>query len=105
MNKQTAFISCLIISGLIISCGQSKEPTLSERYPGPWIEDFNKDIAIALSQNSIKDCGQYKYRASSSDKKEYLVYCTKDGKKWNSYIVWTGINKIMGPHEPDPSLK
>lgn len=105
MNRQFIIIILFLFTGIFISCGKGKELSISERYPAPWIEDFNKDLTIALTQSKVTDCGQYKYRKSSIDKNEYLVYCTKDGKKWNSYIVWVGTNKVMGPHEPDPELK
>ena len=80
--------------------------SLSERYPGPWRDDFNTGISRALAKNKIRGCGEYKYRPSSNDHNEYLVRCTRDGVNWSSYIVWVGIDndKVMGPHKPDPSL-
>lgn len=85
--------------------GESANTTsLSERYPGPWQEDFNLGISKALAGKKIRGCGQYKFRESSMDKKEYLVYCTRDGNDWLAYLVWPNIGSVTGPHAPDPSL-
>ena len=87
----------------IIGVAFAKTP-LSERYPGPWEHGFNVGISKALVKNKIRGCGEYKYRPSSKDHNEYLVRCTRDGINWNSYIVWVGIDEVMGPYKTDSSL-
>jgi hypothetical protein len=82
----------------------SHTPTLAERYPGPWHEEFNADIARALAAKSITGCGQFKFKASSQDSGEYVVYCTRDGESWVAYLVWTKVNEVIGPNQTDPSL-
>ena len=77
---------------------------LSERYPGPWRTNFNIGISRALAKNIILGCDEYIYRPSSKDHDEYLVRCTRDGFNWSSYIVWVGIDEVMGPYKPDSSL-
>jgi len=79
--------------------------SMAERYPPPWRTDVNPDIAKALAQNNVTGCGVFKYRPSSVDQGEYLVYCSPDGESgWAAYMVWIPINKVTGPFKPDPSL-
>lgn len=73
----------------------------AEEWDGPWEEDFNVEISRALAQNNVSLCGEYKYKKSAKSSKEYIVHCTPDGTNWYAYIVWTGINKIMGPYQPE----
>lgn len=84
--------------------GCSPEPTMSGRYPGPWIEDFNIDITKVLMANNVRTCGQYKYRKSSRDEGEYLVYCTTNGMRWSAFTVWVPIGNVMGPNPTDPAI-
>mgnify|MGYP007022264338 CR=1 FL=1 len=95
----------------LIGCGKSDPPpspkpelTLAERYPGPWVSDVDLAITRALIRNNVSGCGQYKYRSSSQNSGEYLVYCSRDGETWTAYIVWPNVEKAMGPLAPDPSL-
>ena len=77
--------------------------TLSEEYPGPWMEDADTGIVRALIKNNIRGCGSFKYRESSQNPHEYLVRCMGyDIPK--SYIVWVGIDKVNGPFRADSSL-
>ena len=87
-----------------ISGTSSQKLSMAQRYPGPWINDVTPEIAQALVKNNITDCGALKYRSSSVDSGEYLVYCSPDGSSWRAYIVWIPINKVEGPFIPDPSL-
>jgi len=84
---------------------QTQELSLSERYPGPWREEFNPSITKALAAKRVGGCGQYKYRKSTKDGEEYLVYCTADGRNWSAYLVWPAIEEVTGPHLPDPTLR
>ena len=102
MNKRIIVFLVFVlffISSIQIAFAQS---SLAERYPGPWIEDFHAGISRALLKNGIRDCGQYKYRDGGGN--EYLVRCTSDGVHWQTYIVWVGIDEVMGPYKPEPSL-
>ena len=102
-KKKSAF-SALAVSAVIAGCSPSPEPTMLERYPGPWIDEFNAPITKALAVNNVRGCGQYEYRESSRDKGEYFVYCSADGNFWTAYIVWAATEKIMGPYPPDPTI-
>lgn len=93
-----------IMSAFILSLTAQAE-TVAERYPGPWEDEFNFEITKALTKNEIGSCGHFKYRASSMDKGEYLVYCTSDLENWTAYMVWPNIEKVLGPYQTDESLK
>lgn len=80
------------------------EVPLQDRYPGPWKDDPNLSISKALAQNSVRGCGEFKYRESRLNRGEYLVYCTRDGSNWTAYLVWTSIAKITGPHQISASI-
>ena len=97
-------ISFVALSICCALMGCSPEPTMSGRYPGPWIEDFNIDITKVLMANNVRTCGQYKYRKSSRDEGEYLVYCTTNGMRWSAFTVWVPIGNVMGPNPTDPAI-
>lgn len=102
MKKLAWYISAVAFT-IVAGCGQ-ENISLSERYSGPWQEDFHTGITRVLAQNNIRNCGQYKYRESSKDRNEFLVYCTADGGNWIAYIVWPNTGGIVGPNYPDPNL-
>lgn len=89
----------LCTAALVLASAAHAEVALLERYPGPWTEDMNIPISRALVKNSIRGCGEYKYRPSNRDKGEFLVYCTRDGQNWEAYLVWTSAGKVTGPHQ------
>lgn len=67
----------------------------SGNFVGPWRDDFVTEITISLAKNNIEGCGQYKWLKSSDSDTEFLVSCSRDGKQWTKYVVWTGINKVI----------
>lgn len=107
MSSMKRFIYVLISIGFLnlAGCGNSLDTPLSERYSGSWQEDFNLAITKTFVAKGISDCGQYKFRESSKDRGEYLVYCTSDGNNWTAYLVWPNISEVTGPYTLDPSLQ
>jgi hypothetical protein len=103
MNHRLHFAAVVILATL---CGcEQRDIPLSERYPGPWREEFHAGITKALASKSIGGCGQYKHRESSKDRNEFLVYCTGDGSLWTAYLVWPNTGGVVGPNAPDPALQ
>lgn len=99
------FSKCaLIIMSIFTLSLAAQAETIAERYPGPWEYEFNFEITKALTKAEVGSCGHFKYRASSMDKGEYLVYCTSDSKNWTAYMVWPNIEKVLGPYQVDESL-
>lgn len=82
----------------------NRDTSLGSKYEANWKTDVNLKISQALVKSNIRNCGEYKYKESRTHKGEYVVYCTRDGINWTSYLVWTGTKKVMGPYDPDPSL-
>ena len=71
MNRR--FFLILLVVFFVCGSGVSfAKESLSDKYPGPWKEDFNVGISKALAKNNIRGCGQYKYRKNSKFKGEYL---------------------------------
>lgn len=97
----------LLMALLAAGAAVPKEGTLrlAERYPGPWRLDFYGGITQTLISNGVRGCGEYKWRESSHDRGEYLVYCSRDGKRWLVYLIWPNTGKVNGPHEADTSLR
>lgn len=104
MNSLNAIAIAIAITTGLTACDTSEIPSheqsMSELYPGPWRDEFNIPISRTFVQNDVTGCGQYKYRASSESPAEYLVHCSRDGKKWTAYIVWSRIEELMGPYDP-----
>lgn len=73
-------------------------------YPGPWVEDFNKEITTVLAKNNITVCGEYYYRPHARFRHEYLVYCTRDGSSWRAFQVFTRTGKVLGPFIPPKDI-
>ena len=67
--------------------------SLSE-YSGSWEDSFNLKIQKALVKNHVRGCGEYKYK-KHNEYDEYLVSCTRDGKKWVNYIVYPTSGEIL----------
>jgi hypothetical protein len=90
---------------IVIASGCGPPRPWGEEYPGPWQEDPEtaafRAIVKALSANDIRGCGEFHYRPSAHHADEYLVYCTRDGKIWSAYQVWTRFTqKVSGPQRP-----
>lgn len=95
--------SLLLLLGLFAGQAMAEE-NLADRFPGPWQHEFSPEITKALTVNRVAGCGQYKYREDAKKTQEYIVYCSRDGKRWLAYIVWPSIERLMGPYNPSPSL-
>lgn len=77
---------------------------ISQMYPGPWVREFNTEITRTLVAADVQGCGIYRYRVSRTSKTEFLVYCSRDIKHWQAYMVWPNLRKVLGPYAPDPQL-
>ncbi|MEO7953026.1 MAG: hypothetical protein ABIR35_02885 [Polaromonas sp.] len=94
----------IVAAASLMGCGPQKDIPLAQRYPGEWSTAFNARITKALASNGITGCGEYKHRESSVDRDEFLVYCTRDGLNWRSYLVWSNTGSVTGPHVADSTL-
>lgn len=92
-------LTLIFNSLIIVSCGGKL--TMDEQFPKPW-RDPNQEEFISIGQtlvkNKIRNCGEYYVRPSSQDRNEYLVGCSPDGTNWTYYLVWSNIQKVMGPY-------
>ncbi len=59
-----------------------------------WSSEFNSDIAKTLAANKTRGCGEFRFRKNMTDKTDFIVSCTADGKKWVQYRVSTSKNKV-----------
>ena len=72
----------------------------SDGYAMYWEEDeFHLGIPKTLVKNNIRGCGQFKYKQSEKTDSEYKVQCTRDGKNWVEYLVWTSSGSVSGPNK------
>lgn len=88
----------------VVAGGSGAAGSMAQRYPGPWSSEFKLEIARTLAKNQVRGCGEFYYRAASGGSNEYLVYCTRDGNVWSSYLAFTSAETVMGPYGPDASL-
>ncbi|MCR6654676.1 MAG: hypothetical protein NVV63_02445 [Opitutus sp.] len=79
--------------------------SVASKFERTWRTDFHFGISKALAANHVSGCGELKYKQRADGSSEFVVYCTRDGHVWQSYLVWPSIQKVMGPYPPDPSLE
>jgi hypothetical protein len=91
MQKKHILGAALVLA--LSAC--AKDPT----YPGEWRSGGSAfdEIAIALGQNHTLGCGEFYYKLANGEKDpgEALVYCTRDGRNWDSYLVFYKIGNVM----------
>lgn len=77
---------------------------MAKMYPGPWRTETNIDVVKTLVKNKVQGCGELAWRQAASGSKEFLVYCSRDGRTWTAYLAFTAVQNTMGPYQPDPAL-
>ena len=84
------------------------EPSPSDRFPGPWIEERSAGIDRVLGDHNVSGCEHFAYRPSNvstgplDPRGDFLVYCSADGSNWTGYIVRPGLarnSSLEGPFE------
>jgi hypothetical protein len=86
------------LASLVLLSACSPPKSLAEQYRGPWREPTG-EVAIALGQNGAKGCGEFYQKPAVEAQSEYAVACTRDGIRWEGYLVWPSIGKILGPDD------
>ena len=71
-------------------------------YQGSWRNSAHVDLEKTLSAHHVDDCSLMAYRHHRTVQGQYLVYCSKDGRRWTAWLAWPGAQKVMGPYSPDP---
>lgn len=98
----------LILGALCLAgCGPEVKP--SERYPGPWQDiDFHVSQTLAKNPERLGQlCASTYMRPAFNrpgERGEYLVYCTFDKSGWWAFVVFPGINEIVGPNNIFPEI-
>jgi len=69
-----------------------------------WRRDSHVDLQRTLAANKVEDCADMAYRPHRTIHGEYLVYCTRNGRSWTSWVVSTGAQRVSGPFPPDPLM-
>lgn len=65
---------------------------------GTWRTDIQLDLLRALVASNVQGCGDYRWKQSPTERDEYAVQCTRDGKTWRTYLVWPNLRKASGPY-------
>lgn len=98
-------IGLLIFVGLAWLFHHSHDKrSLAEQFPGAWQEELHLEISKSLVAAGALDCGEYKWRASADSRSEFLVVCSRDGRKWKQYLVLTASKRAIGPSPLDSSI-
>jgi hypothetical protein len=94
----------LTLAGAFCLAGCGPEVKPSEHFPGPW-RDLDPYVAQALARNSSRLgqlCASTTMRPAFNrpgQYGEYLVYCTYDRSEWWAFLVFPGMNEIVGPNK------
>ncbi len=73
------------------------EPSPSDRFPSPWVEERSPGIDRVLGNHNISGCENLVYRPSDissgplDPRGVFLVYCSPDGTNWTAYIASPGL--------------
>jgi hypothetical protein len=86
----------LFLTGLLGTADARPMLSLSEQFPGPWLE-VTQEIRDILTLNKVSACSQAAGRESSRNPGEYLLYCTSDEKLWTSWRVQPAARTVRGP--------
>ncbi|WP_455756515.1 hypothetical protein [Sulfurimonas sp.] len=98
MKQQIIYTPLLSLLFLFSGCIESKEDKFEEE----WHDKTNIKIGRSLTKNKNRDCGEFKYKKNLNYSSEYLVRCTRDGKVWKAYIVYSLIEEVEGPFKINP---
>lgn len=103
-GKPSILPTFFVASFLLLLTACFNEETKKERWPGEWLRDNNKEIAATLAESNIILCKDYKYKIPTKTGEAHLVRCTPDYKEWSTYMVWTQLNRVLGPYKTDPAM-
>jgi len=99
----TLFLVTILL--LLTACfHEETEETKNERWPGAWQSGNNDEITRILAKNNVILCRSYKYKVPAKSSEAHLVRCTPDFREWSTYLVWTQLNRVLGPYETDPTM-
>ncbi|TWO70607.1 hypothetical protein FN976_13680 [Caenimonas sedimenti] len=114
MGKIRAVAILLAIAAVVVSIMREEPQSATSRAPKPpvaadfegnWRRATNTDLSRTMALARIDDCPDLAYRAHKTSQGQFLVYCSSDGgRRWVSWLVWTGTQKVLGPFAPDPLL-
>ena len=99
----------LALLGTAGLAGCFEEPNFAERYPGPW-QDLDPFVALTMAKKPerffqlCKDAYMRPAFNKPGERAEYLVYCTFDKSEWWSFVVFTGMNEVVGPNNIYPEI-
>ncbi|MEX2650016.1 MAG: PEP-CTERM sorting domain-containing protein [Alphaproteobacteria bacterium] len=116
ITRNTAILVVVLAASLkVAACDDSasdRDVPVAEQFPGPWLEEGptkEKEVGLirALVKNRIRGCGMMHWRESVKHPNEFIVECASgtDLAYDTAYLVYVGIDHVLGPYEPDPSLR
>ena len=100
----TRLLSVLALSVAFASACEPLPP--EERYPGPWVEDFNPKLSLLLIQNGIRGCGDLVYKPAydnTDTREEYLIYCSNGDSEF-ALVAFFPSNRLTGPARLVPEI-
>jgi hypothetical protein len=54
------------------------------------------EVIQVLAKNHVRGCGEF-YQKAGPSRGEFAIACTRDGRAWTGYLVFTGTEKVLGP--------
>ena len=108
---RTLFWTAAAVLGLILITTMvgnravpAKEVPARIEYAGVWHDSLHPGITKALSQRSIRMCGEYYWRESTITPGQFMLLCTFGGATWSAYLVWDKSADVMGPFDAPQDL-
>jgi len=99
----------LALPGAACLAGCFEEPNFADRYPGPW-QNPDQFVAETMAKKSdrfyqlCKDAYMRPAFNKPGARAEYLIYCTFDKSEWFSFVIFTGMDEVIGPNNIYPEI-
>jgi hypothetical protein len=96
-----------LVAAVLAACEPAIKP--SERYPGPW-QELDPYVSQTMAKNVERFgqlCGSAYMRPAFNkpgERGEYLVYCTHDRSEWWAFLIFVGMNEVVGPNNIFPDI-
>ena len=104
----------LAVAAIIVAIMREDPQTISARtakapvgndFEANWRRATNTDLARTLASAEVDDCPVMAYRQHKTAQGQFLVWCSNNGgRRWIAWVVWPGLQKVIGPFPPDPLL-
>jgi len=94
-------ITIFAIMLFILTAGNASasKRSATNDYPGPWLDEFNLPLVQLIAKKNIRVCGEmYFKRYKGKSDSDFLVKCSREGKKFYYFLAFPRIDELQGPY-------